>query len=125
MKKLLSVALVSVCLVSCSKQKITELTIELGNVETQIAKVKSQIKDEQQTVLNLNREIESFYTKIASLNKEIAEKQNKIEQLEVKIQKKKEDAAKPKKQSKPKGRKANEAGPNDKRYRIENGMVKY
>ena len=127
MKKFLIIALVSVCGVSCSSKKIASLAIELGNIETEIQNVKNQSEEEQYKITKLNREIEKLEIQVNSTNKGIKERQEKIEQLEQSVQKKKEDAAKPKVQSKTTGRRPNEAPAGYKRFEVDRttGTIKY
>lgn len=127
MKKLSILALLCVCITSCSSRKVAKLSIELCELEMEINEIESLITEEGRKISALSSEISELERTITSANKGISERLTKIEKLEQKIQAKKEATSKPRTQPQSTGRKPNEAPPGYKRFEVDrvSGVITY
>lgn len=126
-KQLLLACLCCTLLVSCSGRKMKQLSEQFESLSTQIIEFKDSIHSQTSELYAISQNIKEINGEIKKYSRDTANLNHEIEKLTKKIEDKKMAAEKAKYQPVRKGRKANEAGPNDKRYTVdpETGRVIY
>ncbi len=121
-KFLIIVTFICVLTASCSTKKYEE---QIAQLNSEITTLQERISNQIEEIQTLKKQNNELRSEEVTLSKDTIKLTNEISKLNKDLAYKKTAAERAK--SKPKGRKANEAGPNDKRYTVdkETGLVKY
>lgn len=126
MKKLIFFAtLCCLSMVSCSTNKLEQLTNQISQLKAQISETKQKISTQEADIVSFQKEIKEIEREMRALSKDTVKLNNEMGQLNKTIANNKDIAERAKSRPKSKGRSVSDAGPEDKRFTVENGVVRY
>ena len=126
MKKLIFfTTLCCLLMASCSTKKLEQLTNQISQLKAQISETKQKISTQEVDIMSFQKDIKEVEREMRALSKDTVKLNNEMGQLNKTIANNKEIAERAKSRPKSKGRSVSDAGPEDKRFTVENGVVRY